>query len=242
MPDDGKQLEQVRQANRNELIRKSKNMRSDHSTKKRRPTIGVWVLRQPQVFRCVVCLVSFLCFFGCQDLAETPKTNIAATDVGFPDGFQPDPNTGTALVNGTAWIRSNFFPNLFEHEHDESEQCPGIPYREEYGGVEISTGRCHEITLAQPCLLDINVGDRIRIIAWHSQLVSEDPEPHEGVFMLAMNDTLLWSETSPIPGGARSFDLTIESHVNIRAGEPVRLHVHNHGANAWNVLSIEKME
>ena len=129
-----------------------------------------------------------------------PKTNIAATDVGFPDGFQPDPNTGTALVNGTAWIRSNFFPNLFEHEHDESEQCPGIPYREEYGGVEISTGRCHEITLAQPCLLDINVGDRIRIIAWHSQLVSEDPEPHEGVFMLAMNDTLLWSETSPIPG------------------------------------------
>ena len=176
--------------------------------------------------------------------SDTQDTTTTTTlDVSFPDGFNPMPRMGTALVEGQAWVRTRYNGVLFDHDHRiEDPECPGLPYREEYGGVEINTGRCDEITLTQPTLIPLKQGDRLRIIAWHSQLISEDPTPHEGAFMLAIGGQLVWSEHSPIPGPARSFDLILQTQVDIAAGEPVHLHVHNHGANAWNLLSIEKVE
>ena len=165
-------------------------------------------------------------------------------DAAFPDGFAPGPRMGSALVVGDAWVRTTFQPTVFEHEHDHDldEDCPGLPYREEYGGVEINTGRCHQITLTQPSLIGVSAGERLRIIAWHSQLISEDSDTHTGTMMLAVGENLIWAERSPIPGAARSFDLVLQIQVDIAPGEPVRLHVHNHGANAWNLLSIERVE
>lgn len=170
--------------------------------------------------------------------------NDMGIDAAFPDGFAPPPTIGTALVAGHAWVRTNFKPEIFEHDHEHGEDgtCLGLPYREEYGGVEINTGRCHQITLTQPSLIAVNAGEDLRLIAWHSQLISEDPATHTGTMMLAIGENLLWRERSPIPGAARSFDLVLQSQVDIAPGDPVRLHVHNHGANAWNLLSIEKVE
>ena len=139
-------------------------------------------------------------------------------------------------------MKTPFRSELFGHAHDPDAMCPGLPYREEYGGVEISTERCDEITLVQPSLVEISRGDELRILAWHSLLVSEDPGTHVGIFMVAIGDHIMWSEQSDIPSEARSFDVTLQSQVDVRLGEPVRVHVHNHGANAWNLLAIEKIE
>ena len=171
-----------------------------------------------------------------------PAESEVSVDAAFPDGFTPTPRMGTAVVRGNAWVRTNFQPTIFQHEHNDDERCPGLPYREEYGGVEINTGRCHEITLSQPSLIAVSAGEKLRIIAWHSQLISEDPMPQTGTMMLAIGEQLIWTEQSPIPGAARSFDLVLQTQVDIAPGDPVRVHVHNHGANAWNLLSMEKVE
>ena len=171
-----------------------------------------------------------------------PEQNTSSeSEAPFPDGSNAEQWMGNALVAGEFWVRTAFNNGLFGHQHSE-ENCPGIPYREEYGGVEISTGRCEQITLIQPSLSTVNEGEKLRLIAWHSQLISDEPTRQTGAIMVAVRDHVIWSEQSPIPGGARSFDLTFESEIDIRRGDPIRLHVHNHGANAWTLLSIEKAE
>jgi len=205
--------------------------------------------QSPRVLRLVIATYRVcLAFIALQVTAcASPSTPIPAesefgVDATLPDWLTHAPMTGTAVVSGDAWVRTHFQPTLFQHEHNEDEQCPGLPYREEYGGVEINTGRCHEITLTQPSLIAVSAGEKLRIIAWHSQLISEDTLPQTGTMMLAIGEQLVWAEQSPIPGEARSFDIILQTQVDIARGDPVRIHVHNHGANAWNLLSLEKVE
>ena len=181
--------------------------------------------------------------FACGDSSEALEHPLELDMTRNPiDAFVPNQNKSTPIVAGAAWVKTFFRPELFGHAHDPDATCLGLPYREEYGGVEISTERCEEITLIQPSLTEIKEGDEIRIIAWHSRLVSEDPGTHVGNFMVAIGDRIVWSEQSAIPSEARSFDVTLQSQVNVALGESVRVHVHNHGANAWNLLTIEKIE
>ena len=190
----------------------------------------------------MLCAFSFI-VFACGDNSETlEQTAVVDMTVHPFDEFIPNQSRSTPVVTGAAWVKAPFRSELFEHAHDPDAMCPGLPYREEYGGVEISTERCDEITLMQPSLVDIERGDELRILAWHSVLVSEDPGAHVGNFMVAIGDRIVWSEQSEIPSQARSFDVTLQSQVSVEKGEPVRVHVHNHGANAWNLLAIEKIE
>ena len=66
------------------------------------------------------------------------------------------------------------------------------------------------------------------------------PEPAEGHVALAVDGVTLWERTVAIPSDPCSYTDVFESPLTAAAGATLQLHLHNHGANTWNVFRVER--
>lgn len=114
--------------------------------------------------------------------------------------------------------------------------CLELDWQVELGGLEIETTRCNYAVLQQPLLADIDVGARLRVLVWWHSLISV--EPTEGHLAVAVGDQVIWEERIDIPGPADVRQLELSSPIAATAGTIVTLHLHNHGANTWNVNEL----
>ena len=158
------------------------------------------------------------------------------------DTLETETGSAGALVIGTDWRVAQADEDLFADGVAPFTPCDEDSYREEYGGVEVNTGRCEHISLLQPLRLALNTGDPLRVVGWHSNLFAPDLMPATGRIALAIGAQLVWETSVPIPADAATWDARFESPVTAPAGTPVSLHVRNHGANTWNILSFEREE
>ena len=104
--------------------------------------------------------------------------------------------------------------------------------------LEIDTEACPWVTLGQRSLVDLQPGDTLSLLAWHSALSA--PEPAVGLMGLWIGDQELWRTEPAIPGDATIYELELPIDSSFPLDTQVRLHVHNHGANAWRLGRLER--
>jgi len=117
--------------------------------------------------------------------------------------------------------------------------CPR-PYVEEGDAIEIDTGACNYVDLAQPLLRSIEVGDRLALDLWWATLAST--EPASGHLALLVDGEVLWEEEVEIPGPADVRSLELESPLSAEAGHELVFHLHNHGYNNWSFGRLDVLE
>lgn len=150
------------------------------------------------------------------------------------------PRTSALLVDMTAWgagdaaVEADPLP---DHRPVEGD-CPEGSSLMEGGSFEVRTGTCTYGWFQQPSLADLRVGDVVELVYWHSTLVSDPPA--EGHFALYVGDDPLFDATIPIPHDPAAYTEQVTVAAAAPVGAIVTLHVHNHGANDWNFLRVER--
>jgi len=179
---------------------------------------------------------------GCNELPpqtghQDTGVDTTATD-STPDAESKRP--GGPLVLGDDWRIARAEEDPFSDPLSTMRLCGQESYREEYGGIEVDTGLCEHISLSQPSLLRLEVGDPLRVVGWHSNLFASDLAPATGRIALAIGPQVVWEAMVSIPAEADAWDARFESPVSAPTGTPITLYVQNHGANTWNILSFER--
>jgi len=106
--------------------------------------------------------------------------------------------------------------------------------------LEINTNDCGYAIVGQPLQADIQPGDLIELLMYHSALSSTD-EAAEGHFSLMVGERVFWEKTIPIPWNAEVYLVPIITDWSAEAGTMVRIHLHNHGGNSWRVGYLKRV-
>lgn len=102
--------------------------------------------------------------------------------------------------------------------------------------LEVDTGRCNYLMLAQPALVAAKVGDHVLGEFSHFDLTA--PEPATGHIAILVGDRLIVERSIAIPGAADVFMLDEIVTAPFEKGTLVYLHVHNHGQNNWRIFDL----
>lgn len=171
-----------------------------------------------------------------------PDDEDEADDAALPDAADtPTWGEPLPLVTGEAWQPASAADDPLGHERPASVECPLAAWGPELGGLEIQTGTCNYFFATQPSLAAIEAGDAIDVVVFHDRL--DAALPAEGHVAILLGDgsagEVLWESHVEIPTDANVLEARIVSERAWPAGATVGLHLHNHGYNAWTVLSVE---
>jgi len=151
------------------------------------------------------------------------------------EASQPGP-----IIDHEAWQTVSVEADpLASHRPDDAE-CPITEYRIEDDALEVQTGVCTYFSASQGSLKRVAEGGPVHVVLWHSTLDAVDPgTAHVAVLF---GETVVWETSTEIPSRPRVHDVDIASPVALEPGDPVSLHLHNHGDNAWTFLTAELAE
>jgi len=170
----------------------------------------------------------------------------------------PDAPSGDTLVDGDADTFDEFVPPpelvlLMDHDLWEEVPLSEDPYADhqpeeilcnpeaiylEERTLEVDTGLCNYVSLRQPMVEAVEVGDTIEIAYWHGPLISaEIAEAHTAIML---GDEVLWERTIAIPHPGNFFFEEIQLRHHIPAGTRLLFHLHNHGINSWMLAYVAK--
>lgn len=159
---------------------------------------------------------------------------------GDPD---PPPPAPTELVQVDAWDRvADPTEDVFGAERPADEVCDEVLgiLVESLGGtpvLEIDTDSCNYATVSQPSLLALQPGDTVAIEVWHYDLTAADPG--QAHLALAIDGEVAWEEYVPVPSAAALIEAEIAIDREVPAGAALQFHVHNHGANTYDLAVLE---
>jgi len=166
---------------------------------------------------------------------------LASCDASAPMDTTDDDAGPRPLVSAYSWTQSAPEDDPFADMRPEGVVCNEegliIEPATEGDALEIDTAVCDYVTLEQGALNEAKAGEELEIHIWHSELDAD--QPATGYVGLAIGDEIVWEREVPIPSEAGPIDDTITLDQPIAFGEPLRVHVHNHGDNAWTLLRIE---
>lgn len=103
---------------------------------------------------------------------------------------------------------------------------------------EINTGWCNYATVAQPILEALEPGDSVEVRVYHFELTGS---PAEAYVAAALDGEIRWEQTIPIPSEGQLLKGIFEVDEAVDAGTSIQFHVHNHGVNTWELVSIERL-
>jgi hypothetical protein len=118
-------------------------------------------------------------------------------------------------------------------------ECPPGTALMEGGSFEVRTGTCTYGWFQQPALADLVPGDQVEIVFWHSSLVAEGPA--EGHVALYVDGQPLFDKVVAVPSDPAAYTEVADVSFSAPEGAIVTMHVHNHGANDWNFLRVERV-
>lgn len=116
--------------------------------------------------------------------------------------------------------------------------CPESGVYVEGGTIEVNTEKCTYAWLQQPTLVDLAPDDVVEIVFWHSALLADAPA--YGHLAITLGEQLVHERWVDIPADAMAYTDRIVTPPAAPAGTMIGLHLHNHGANTWNVLRVER--
>lgn len=124
---------------------------------------------------------------------------------------------------------------LRSHQPQEIH-CDPPGFRAELERLEVNTGECSYALLEHPAQLDVPQGSAIRVSMWYFDLSA--PEPAQAHVALIFGDVLQWETFLEIPQPGNALHAEFRSSSALGVGEPVRLHLHNHGRNDYLLVSV----
>jgi hypothetical protein len=150
----------------------------------------------------------------------------------------PDPEP-VPVVNADYWVRVvDASLDVFADQRPPDAVCDdtgwGIDIFQQ--SIEVYTDVCDYPTLSQPSLEPIEPGDVVNVLAFHYTLTA--PEPSEGYMAIAIDGEIVWEVTAAIPSDAEVFDQSFTAERSFPLGSEVQFHVHNHGPNTWELVSV----
>ena len=166
-----------------------------------------------------------------------PKDGIADTsgqDSAVP--HSPDP---VDRVLPTDWQALAEAEDPYPTHRPETVDCDPAGWHEEAGVLEVETNLCPYANLVHPTRADIEVGDTLSLLTYHSALSAVD-EPAEAHLAVLVDGEPIFDRTIPIPSASEIYDHTVTALRAVPAGAPVVLHVHNHGGNAWKLAHLKR--
>lgn len=160
------------------------------------------------------------------------------------EGDPPPPEpTSPSLVTLEAWEHvEDAGEDVFGPERPAGHVCdPVLGIGTEVFGadevLEISTDFCDYATVRQPSLRALAPGDRVAIRMWHYELTF--PAPAQAHLALALEGEVVWEEHIASPAAPAFVDGELAIDRALPQGSEIQLHVHNHGANSYDLLSLE---
>jgi hypothetical protein len=170
---------------------------------------------------------------ACSDPASTARdAALAAADRADRAGAAP-----TAVIDHSAWRSYAASDDPLPAHQPPSIECGVAGFYPERLGLEIDTGRCNYVLAEHPAQVAIAKGAELRFVVSHYDLVA--PEPATAHVALSFGGDLQWQTTIDIPHAAQVIDTRLRASRALRDGEPIRLHLHNHGQNTWQVTTLE---
>lgn len=162
------------------------------------------------------------------------------TDEATPDSSPPtDAALATELIDHAAWRAVPAADDPLASHRPAETVCPEGASVVEHGALEVQTGYCNYLALAQVLPVPIEAGDMLRVVLWHDRLVAD---PAVGHVAILLGGEVAWERSVTIPSEASVYDELFAPPRTFEAGEAVGLHLHNHGYNSWSLLSLEKLQ
>lgn len=124
---------------------------------------------------------------------------------------------------------------LAEHRPDEIV-CPEFSYELEGSILEVDTGACNYLSVAQPSQAAVKACDTMQVTVSHFNLYA--PEPATGHVSVLIDGDPVLDEVRQIPHPSDFIHVRWEAKRDYPAGVPIVFHVHNHGVNEWQIVDI----
>lgn len=148
-----------------------------------------------------------------------------------------------ALVDAHGWVEASDAEDLFAQQRPAQVDCDSdrglyvdeTPWQTR---LEINTAWCNYATVSQPLLEALAPGDTVEVRVWHFELTGE---PAMGYLAVGLADQIAWEFAVPIPREAELITEVFEIDEPLPAGTPIQFHVHNHGKNTWELVSIDRL-
>ncbi|HXS15653.1 MAG TPA: chromate efflux transporter [Polyangiaceae bacterium] len=102
--------------------------------------------------------------------------------------------------------------------------------------LEVNTGECNYLAAGAPADVAVSQGTVINTTISYYDLTSE--QPASAHIALLINDELLWEQTISVPAPARVMELSVPAPVDIKRGDLVSFHLHNHGQNSYKLQAL----
>ena len=185
--------------------------------------------------------------FGVGCAAPAVSSGAALNDPSDSDGiedetglFDSDSNA-VDLVSYEKWsvLDGSLDPHPEHRTTDHNCDPNGVLAEDEV--LEINTNDCGYAIVGQPIQHDVQIGDEVELLLYHSALSSID-QPAEGHFSLWIGDNLFWERTVSIPAASEIYAVPLVVDWAAPAGELARIHLHNHGGNSWRVAYIRRIQ
>lgn len=140
------------------------------------------------------------------------------------------------LVDADGWVAVAASEDPLAEHRPWQVVCPEQAWGVEFGSLEVDTGACNYLGVEQPLSRDVPADAAIVVNLWHQPLYAE----HEakGHLALLIGDELMWEREVDIPGPAAILRDELRAPRDLSAGERVVFHIHNHGANTWNLGEV----
>jgi hypothetical protein len=142
-----------------------------------------------------------------------------------------------SLIDVNAWTPQVAADDRFADHRPPEVGCPDNSWYNEDGALEVETGYCNYLSLAQPAQAGIARGDTLHLVLWHGALAFA--EPAEAHVALTVDGNTVWQDNVRIPSDADIYDLRLPVDFDAPAGSAVEFHLHNHGYNTWTLLELE---
>ncbi len=142
-----------------------------------------------------------------------------------------------ALIEVNDWTMQSASDDSFSGHRPTQVNCPDNSWYNEDGALEIETGYCNYLSLAQPAKTAVAPGDMLHLVLWHGALVFD--QPAQAHVAITVDGHRVWEQSVAIPAEADIFDVRIPADFSAAAGSKVEFHLHNHGYNTWTLLQLE---
>ena len=136
-----------------------------------------------------------------------------------------------ALTDPNGWEKQAAFQDPLADHRPADLHCGLSAYFVETGYLEVDTMACPYVSVQQGSLHAIHAGDPVEIEVFHYDLTS--PEPAQGHVAILFGDDLQWERYIDIPQPANVIDDCFTATRDLKPGEPIVFHLHNHGQNTW---------
>jgi hypothetical protein len=122
----------------------------------------------------------------------------------------------------------------------EDIACPeGARKTEDFAGTyaySVITTSCGYTTVVQETVANACKGEDLYVWLWNYALTA--PENATAQLGVQLGDTLIWSDTRPIPGPSALEATRVALPEDVPAGTPIYFHVRNHGSNSYELLEL----